>query len=301
MRRKIPSTASLIAFESASRHQSFTLAGDELALTQSAVGRQIASLEDLIGVKLFRRTRRGVALTTAGLEYSKIVRHRLREVENDAIEIASRNEGGGSVELGVVPTFATHWLIPRLSSFYASHPDVKVNLHVKTRPFLFSESGLDATIYAGQGGWPGTNADILLNEPMAVVCAPQLIGRRKKLTHTEISTLPLIQMTTRPDAWRKWFLAHGVIADNDHAGLQVELFSMAVQAAVNGLGVALIPDYVVQNEINAGTLCAPVQNSFASGRAYYLISPEDSDRSAPLILFRDWLIQEAVKSQSSLT
>jgi DNA-binding transcriptional LysR family regulator len=293
MRRKIPSTAALVAFEAAARHQSFTLAGDELAVTQSAIGRQIAALEDLVGVKLFRRTRRGVALTSAGLQYSQTVRQRLGEVERDVLEVASRSAGGGSIELGVVPTFATHWLVPRLSSFYEAHPEVQVNLHVRTRPFLFEEAGLHAAIHAGQGGWPGTRADFLMPEPMLVVCAPALIGRKRRLSPADIASLPLIQMTTRPDAWRHWFLAHGAAVAGNVSGPRVELFSMAVQAAVHGLGVALVPEYVAQDELQRGLLSSPVQGVSESGLAYYFIYPQGSESPAPLSLFRSWLLEQA--------
>lgn len=292
MRRKIPSTASLVAFEAAARLQSFTLAGDELALTQSAIGRQIASLEELVGVKLFRRTRRGVALTSAGLAYSQTVRQRLREVEKDVSELAALSAGGGTIELGVVPTFANLWLVPRLSRFQAEHPGIQVNLHVRTRPFLFAESGLDAAIHAGAGGWPGTHADLLMPEPMRVVCAPGLSGRKKRLSPQEIASLPLIQMTTRPDAWRKWFLAQGLAAVPDLAGPRVELFSTAVQVAVHGLGVALVPDYAAQDEIERGLLCSPLPGTWDSGRAYYLICPQESGSAEPLRVFREWLLAQ---------
>jgi len=293
MRRKLPSTASLVAFEAAARHLSFTLAGDELALTQSAVGRQIASLEELVGVKLFRRTRRGVALTSAGLHYSQTVRQRLGEVERDALEVASRSAGGGVLELGVVPTYATHWLIPRLSRFYDGHADIRVNLHVRTRPFMFAESGVHAAIHAGQGGWPGTKADALTPEPMLAVCAPGLLGRRKRLSPAEVASLPLIHMTTRPDAWANWFQARDVRAEAVFSGTKVELFSMAVQAAVYGLGVALVPDYLAQDELRRGLLCCPTPGSSSSGLAYYLIYPQEDDTPVPLQAFRTWLLAEA--------
>jgi DNA-binding transcriptional LysR family regulator len=293
MRRKIPSTAALVAFEAAARHASFTLAGDELSLTQSAIGRQIASLEALVGVKLFRRTRRGVSLTVAGLQYSRAVRQRLEEVERDTVELCSHIAGGGSIELGVVPTFATHWLMPRLPDFYRERPNVHVNLHVRTRPFLFEEAGLDAAIHAGKGGWRGTRADLLMPEPMMVVCAPTLMGGRNDLSPSDIAGMPLMQMTTRPDAWRQWFLANGVAALEDMAGPRVELFSMAVQAAVQGIGVALVPAYAAQDELRQGLLRSPVQGSSASGYAYYFIQPEGDENPGLVELFRDWLLREA--------
>src|SRR5690606_16988155 len=110
MRRKIPSTAALAAFESAARHQSYTKAAEELAVTQSAICRQIASLEDFLNVKLFRRSRRGVVLTDAGIGYSRKVSHRLNEVERDALDLMAKGGAGGTLELSAVPTFATRWL-----------------------------------------------------------------------------------------------------------------------------------------------------------------------------------------------
>ena len=127
MRRKIPSTTALAVFEAAARHQSYTKAADELAVTQSAVCRQIASLEDFLGVRLFQRSRRGVALTEAGEGYSRLVRSRLDEVERDALDLMSRGTPGGTLELGVVPT-ATKWLLPRLPAFTQQHPGIQVNL-----------------------------------------------------------------------------------------------------------------------------------------------------------------------------
>jgi DNA-binding transcriptional LysR family regulator len=164
---------------------------------------------------------------------------------------------------------------------------------VRTRPFLFEEAGIDAAIHAGQGGWPGTRADFLMPEPMLVVCAPALIGRRKRLAPADIAALPLIQMTTRPDAWRHWFFAHGTTAAGDVSGRRVELFSMAVQAAVHGLGVALVPEYVVQDELQRGLLCAPVEGASESGLAYYFIYPEASNSPGALPLFRSWLLEQA--------
>lgn len=298
VRRKIPSTAGLVAFEAAARHQSFTLAGEELALTQSAIGRQIASLEHLLGVKLFRRTRRGILLTAAGLHYSESVRQRLGEVERDARDVAIRGVGGGALELGVVPTFATHWLIPRLARFSSAHPDLQVNLHVHTRPFLFDESGLDAAIHAGRGGWPGTQVELLMPEDVQVICSPALLSRRKRTTVAHLAALPLIQMTTRPNAWREWFLAHGAFSLDEIAGPRVELFSMAVQAAIHGLGIALVPVYAASDEIRRGLLVAPIPASYSSGLSYYFIRPEGSEATRPMAMFRDWILREATSEHA---
>src|SRR5688500_11860769 len=156
MRRKIPSTAWLTAFESAARHQSYTRAADELALTQSAVCRQIGALEDVLGVRLFRRSGRGVALTEAGRRYSQQVARQLDQVEQDTVELMSTGGTGGMLELAVVPTFGTRWLVPRLPDFLARHAGVHVHLAAQSRPFLFEGTPFDAAIYAGETLWPGT-------------------------------------------------------------------------------------------------------------------------------------------------
>lgn len=292
MRRRIPSTAALAAFEAAARHQSFTLAGSELALTQSAIGRQISNLEDFVGVKLFRRTRRGVSLTSAGERYSRLVRARLDEVERDTLSLIYGGGQGGSVELGVVPTFATHWLIPRLPHFRQQHGAYTIHLHVQTRPFLFTETGLDGAIQASAGGWPGTRAEKLMDEQMVVVLSRQLWPHRKRPTAKDVAKLPLIQMTTRGYAWREWFAAQGIEVASDMTGDRMELFSMATQAAVNGLGAALVPQYFVEDEISRGELVTPLASPVASGLSYFLIHPEEAT-SAAFLSFRQWVLAQA--------
>ena len=299
MRRKIPSTAALAAFESAARHQSFTLAAGELSLTQSAIGRQISNLEDFVGVKMFRRTRRGVVLTPAGIQYSRTIRVRLNEVERDTLALMAGAGAGGSIELAVVPTFATHWLIPRLQSFRKEHPSITVNMHVQTRPFLVPDTGMDAAIHASAGGWPGTQADKLMDEPMKAVCSPRLWPHRKAPSPADFAKLPLIQMTTRPYAWRDWFGAFKLEVEQDTAGDRMELFSMAVQAALLGMGVALVPQFIVDKEIAEGALLTPRAAPFNSGLSYFLIRPEGDSGGTAFEAFRAWLLRTA--SQSSGT
>jgi LysR family glycine cleavage system transcriptional activator len=289
MRRKIPTTGSLLAFEAAARHRSFTLAADELAVTQSAVCRQIAGLESYLGVKLFRRSRRGVALTAAGSQYSRTVRARLDDVERDALELMAKGGSGGTLDLGVVPTFATRWLIPRLGAFHRLHPDVTVNLHVRTRPFLFDESGLDAAIHAGTQAWPGTRSEPLMGEPMVAVGAASLLGKRKRLGTRELSSLTLLQASTRPYAWRDWFDALGLSIPNDLAGPRLELFSMAIEAARQGLGAALVPRMLVEQELADGSLHKLVEAEVDSGQTYRLVFPEHMEGDETLACLRSWL------------
>ena len=192
MRRKIPSTAALVAFEAAARHQSFTRAAEELALTQGAVCRQIAALESFLGVALFRRTRRGVTLTDSGLSYARRMAAQLDAVERDTLAVMGQ-QGASSIELAVVPTFATQWLLPRLKDFQTLHPQITVNLTNRTRPFLFADTEFDAAIYFGDGDWSGTQAHFLMHEQAVPVCSPRLLGGRRQLQPAELAELPLLQ------------------------------------------------------------------------------------------------------------
>ena len=293
MRRKIPSTAALVAFESAARHQSFTKAADELALTQSAVCRQIAGLEEFLGIELFRRSRRGVKLTEAGLAYSRKVAAQLDAVERDTLA-AMGQQGAQGLELAVVPTFATQWLVPRLKEFQRLHPEVTVHLTNRTRPFLFADTSFDAAIYFGDGDWSGTEAHYLMPEEPLPVCSPELLGERTQFAAAELASLPLLQQSTRPYAWRQWFAAQGLNVPRDMSGPRYELVSMLAQAAMHGMGVALIPPFLIQRELDAGLLVpAHPAALLSSDRAYRLMIPERKAESAALRAFRDWLLQAA--------
>ena len=293
MRRKIPSTAALVAFESAARHQSFTKAADELALTQSAVCRQIAGLEEFLGIELFRRSRRGVKLTEAGLAYSRKVAAQLDAVERDTLA-AMGQQGAQGLELAVVPTFATQWLVPRLKEFQRLHPEVTVHLTNRTRPFLFADTAFDAAIYFGDGDWSGTEAHYLMPEEPLPVCSPELLGERTQFAAAELASLPLLQQSTRPYAWRQWFAAQGLSVPRDMSGPRYELFTMLAQAAMHGMGVALIPPFLIQRELDAGLLVpAHPAALLSSDRAYRLMIPERKVESAALRAFRDWLLQAA--------
>lgn len=292
MRRKIPSTAALVAFESAARHQSFTKAAEELALTQSAVCRQIAALEAFLGVELFRRTRRGVRLTEEGLSYGRRIAAQLDAVERDTLAVMGQ-QGSTSLELAVVPTFATQWLLPRLKDFQRLHPEVTVNLTNRTRPFLFADTEFDAALYFGDADWPGTAADFLMRENPVPVCSPELIAPHTSLDAGQIAALPLLQQSTRPYAWRQWFGSLGLQVEGDLRGPRYELFSMLAQAAMHGMGVALIPPLLIQRELAEGRLIVPLQHAYLSDKAYYLIVPERKAESAALRAFRDWLLDQA--------
>lgn len=292
MRRKIPSTTALISFEAAARHESFTKAAQELSLTQGAICRQIASLEEFLSVELFRRSRRGVKLTEAGLSYSRRVATQLDAVERDTLSVMGQ-QGTNVIELAVVPTFGTQWLLPRLKDFQQQHPEVTVNLTNRTRPFLFADTDFDAAIYFGDADWSGTESHRLMGENPMPVCSPGLLGKKTHLTPSAIADLPLLQQTTRPYAWRQWFNSQNLNVPRDMTGPRYELFSMLAQAAMHDMGIALIPPFLIQRELAEKRLVIANPQALASIKAYYLIIPERKVESASLRAFRDWLVNQA--------
>lgn len=335
MRKKIPSLNALIIFEAAARQQSFTRAADELALTQSAVCRQIASLEEWLGLPLFTRIKKRVLLTPAGRDYAQRIRGHLDRIERDTLELMGQQDGAGVLELAVVPTFATQWLIPRLSKFQQQRPDITINLSTKTNPFLFSESLCQAAIHSGQAPWPGTTGDYLMPEDDAIaVCSPAFLRQHRPasvpFTAREMNQLPLLHLSSRLDDWRRWFDLHDAPHETAdelcgtaltepqaklhaklHAksqaepasksrndimavkGARYELFTMLAEAAVAGLGMALIPRYMVQAELSTGRLICALPLSLPGNAAYYLVYPEENAELGPLAAFKAWLLAES--------
>lgn len=294
MRRKIPATHTLLCFEAAARHESYTRAAQELALTQSAVSRQITALEEFLGVTLFRRTRHGVALTDRGAEYATQVAQRLQNLEQDTLDIMSPQSRSGTVHLAAVPTFATRWLIPRLPLLNQQHPEITVHLETRTRPLMFSDTIFDAALYAGTvqqvNNWAGTRSVRLMDEDVVPVCSPSWLAGQAGLTPEALAQLPLLQQTTRPDAWRKWFEAVAVSAPRALAGPRFELFSMTAAAATCGLGVALVPRLLIEPELRRGELVVACLQAPISERAYYLVTPEKDGERPAVSLFRDWML-----------
>jgi len=293
VRRKIPSIESLIAFECAARHQSFTRSADELSLTQSAVSRQIACLEEYLGVPLFNRIKKRLSLTDVGQMYAKQVREHLERIERDTLAAMAHRGAGGILELAVIPTFATRWLIPRLPEFYEKHPHVTLNLTTRAEPFMFNDTMFDAAIHFGSPVWPGALTDHLFGEEMTPVCSPKLLKGRKLLRPADIAKLSLLHQSARPEAWRHWFVQAGMHDIPCMKGQRYELFSMLVEAARAGLGIALMPRFLVLSELANGELVIPCDTSLRNEKGYYLVYPEYKQGSLLLEMFRKWLLATA--------
>lgn len=293
---KIPNMGALLAFEAAARHESFTHAARELFLTESAVSRQINTLETNLGVRLFVRVKQRVVLTKAGKVYSAQVRRSLEQLDRDTLSIIAHGSGGGYLELAVLPTFASQWLIPRLAAFNTRYPDVRVNMGVRTGTFPFADTHFEAAIHYGKPTWPGTSADFLFSEEVVPVCAASLLKRPVE-TAADLLDYPLLHSTTRPDGWATWFANLDVDDNRTMQGVRYELHTMLTSAAAAGLGIALVPRFFVDAQLEQLGLVIPLVVPLAApavaDSAYYLVYPTELSHGKPLASFREWLLHEA--------
>lgn len=290
MRNGIPNLGALQAFEATARLGSFSRAAEELSLTHSAVYRQVTGLEDRLGVQLFTRVRRRVALTDAGAEYAGRVRHHLEQLEKDTFGLVSRSGMGRSLHVAVLPTLATTWLIPRLPDFKQLHGDIAISLSVRTLPFQFNDHPFDAAIYHAAQIWPQTRGIRLFDEKELVpVCLPGLVSSGEP-DHDPMAGLTHLHMLSRPDAWRMWYQTQNrAYSPIVSAGPRYELFTMTLAAVNAGLGVALVPRFLVQDDLEAGRLIAPVPGALQVEEAYFFSYPVASERSEALLAFESWL------------
>jgi DNA-binding transcriptional LysR family regulator len=298
MRHGIPNLGALQAFEATARLGSFSRAAEELSLTHSAVYRQVTGLEERLGVLLFTRVRRRVVLTDAGAEYAGRVRHHLDQLEKDTFGLVARARLGNSLNLAVLPTIATTWLIPRLPDFSARHPGIVLNLSVQTLPFQFSDHPYDAAIYHATQAWPHTRGIKLFEEHSLVpVCSAEVAGRVAGRI-PDLATVPHLHLASRPDAWRQWYREQGLdYPPSAGAGPRYELFTMTLAAVCAGLGVALMPRLFVQEALDAGDLRVPVEGGLPVDEAYYFGHPADSAPSPALQAFETWLAAAAAGRQ----
>lgn len=291
-RRLVPSLSALQAFESAARHGSFTRAAEELDLTQGAVSRQVAALEESLGVSLFERVRQRVALTPAGATYADEVREALSRIAAATLSAMAFRGSGGTLGLAILPTFGTRWLIPRLPGFFRAHPEVTINFATRIVPFDFAADGLDAAIHFGDPVWPGAELHPLMNEEIVPVASPALVRDTPLSEPADVLRVPLLQQATRPRAWADWLEAQDLPAARAVMGPAFEQFAMAARAAVAGLGIAILPLFLVEEELRAGQLVVPFDRPIASRQSYWLVYPRGKREMPALAAFRDWLLAE---------
>jgi LysR family transcriptional regulator, glycine cleavage system transcriptional activator len=285
-RRFLPSINALLAFEAVARLGSATQAALELSLTQSAISRQLKTLEDQLGVALMDRQGRQLVLTEAGKSYVVQVREILNRLAQASIS-ARTNPMAGALNLAILPGFGMHWLAPRLRDFAQAHPEVTVNLSTRLNPFSFQSSPFDAAIHFGKEDWPGAAYLHLMPETVVPVCAPELLDAPLD-SPADILRFPLLHLETRPRGWARWLEALGV-TDTPPSGMIFDQFSTMAQAAVHGLGVALLPTFSADPYLRTKQLVLASTQTTQSIGNYYLVWPEDRVETAALRSFKAWL------------
>jgi LysR family glycine cleavage system transcriptional activator len=290
MPAELPSLTALQAFEAAARLSSFTRAAEELHRTQGAISRQVALLEGALGVPLFRREHPHVRPTPAAQVFAAKVRGILERLAAVCLEVEVARGEGGVLNLAILPTFGTRWLIPRIGSFYARHPDISIHLTTRIQTFDFESVELDAAIHHGDALWPGALLERLMEDRVLAVCTPKLRDEARLSEPADLARQTLLQMESRLGAWNEWFEALGVRGVDGRRGPRFEHHLMVIQAALAGLGVALLPDFLVREELEQGSLVAPIAGeALATGRAYFLAYPPRSADLPALGAFRSWL------------
>lgn len=289
-RRFLPSLPLLAAFDAAARTGSITQAAHELSLTQSAVSRQIKALEGQLGVELFVRHKQTIRLTLGGQVYASEIRDALQKISNASLNLRA-NPAGGSLTVAVLPTFGARWLTPRLPRFLESNPDVMLNLLSRLTQFDFKQDVIDAAIHFGPPHWPGAEVTLLRTETVLPVCAPEFAERYGFREPADLRRAPLLHLTTRPDAWERWLRRYEV-DDNAVHGMLFDQFAALAEAAMAGLGVALLPEFLFERELAGKQLVPALPLPFNSAEAYYLCWPHDRATHQPLERFRRWLIEE---------
>lgn len=290
-----PSITALTAFEATLRLGSFTAAARELDRTQGAVSRQVATLESQIGRELFHREHPSLRPTRAAVRFGVRVARTLTRLRSAVADVSGPASADEVIHLALLPTFGTTWLIPRLPAFFDAHPDVSVELSTSLETFDFDENEIDAAIHYGAATWPGGRSEMLMQEHVVVVCAPELA--RRVDAPADLAGQQLLQIVSRPKAWTQWVEAQdlgGPAGIDARSGPRFEHHMMAVEAARSGLGFALLPDFVAETPLRDGALVEPFPNArLRTRKSYWLVYPERSLELPGLLAFRTWIRAEA--------
>ncbi|WP_035669585.1 transcriptional regulator GcvA [Bradyrhizobium liaoningense] len=292
MTARLPSLNGLRAFEAAARHLSFTLAASELNVTQTAISHQIRRLEEELGIRLFIRQNRALALTPEARDYLPGVRAAFNDLRL-ATDRLLRKEDDKVLTVSTLASLAAKWLLPRLTDFQEQHPGIDVRITTSTSLVDFQRDNVDAAIRYGRGQWPGVRADWLMADELFPVCSPSLLRGDKPLRQPEdLRNHPLLHTSNaNSDDWRLWLTAAGLPADiARHPGITFDMIFMTIQAAIDGIGVAMGRTSYVQDDIAKGRLVVPFKIALPADAGFYLVAPEGRREVPKLASFRQWLI-----------
>ncbi|MBW7969388.1 transcriptional regulator GcvA [Bradyrhizobium sp. BR 10289] len=292
MTARLPSLNGLRAFEAAARHLSFTLAASELNVTQTAISHQIRRLEEELGIRLFIRQNRALALTPEARDYLPGIRAAFNDLRL-ATDRLLRKDDDKVLTVSTLASLAAKWLLPRLTDFQEQHPGIDVRITTSTSLVDFQRDDVDAAIRYGRGQWPGLRADWLMADELFPVCSPSLLRGDKPLRQPEdLRGYPLLHTSNaNSDDWRLWLTAAGLPADiARQPGITFDMIFMTIQAAIDGIGVAMGRTSYVQDDIAKGRLVVPFKIALPADAGFYLVSPEGRREAPKLAAFRQWIV-----------
>jgi LysR family glycine cleavage system transcriptional activator len=301
MTRTLPPLSSLRAFEAVARRVSFTRAAEELHVTPGAVSQQIRLLEDLLGECLFLRTKRSVALTEAATRMLPDIQAGL-----DALSRATSSKILGSAErtltISVAPSFASKWLLPRLSDFSDHYPDIDLRISATVALADFRRDNIDLAIRLGRGSYPELHAEAMFAETLTPLCSPALVKTSGRLkTPDDLRKYRLLHDTSIPgeseqSSWERWLKLAGATQVSAHRGARFSLAELALQAAIEGAGVVLGRMVLAEGDLTAGRLIRPFKVVLPLEVSYFLVMAKGSSRRPEIQCFRDWLFTRLKQS-----
>jgi LysR family transcriptional regulator, glycine cleavage system transcriptional activator len=295
MTARLPSLNGLRAFEAAARHLSFTNAASELNVTQTAISHQIKRLEEELGIRLFVRQNRALALTPEAKEYLPGIRAAFNDLRL-ATDRLLRRDNDHVLTVSTLASLAAKWLLPRLSAFQEARPGIDVRITTSTSLVDFKSGDVDAAIRYGRGQWPGLRADWLMADQLFPVCSPALLTGNHPLRCPEDLKDHVLLHTSNAnsDDWRLWLTAAGLPTNlSTHPGVTFDLIFMTVQAAIDGIGVAMGRTSYVEADIAKGRLVVPFKITLPADAGFYLVYPEATADTPKLAAFRQWLLAPA--------
>ena len=284
-----PSIPELQSFTACARLGTTTLAAGHLNLTQSAVSRSLATLEDRLGVALFNRVRKRLVLSPAGHAFLDKAEAILAQLDDASVGVMAFGGRTSILRIAALPSFVRSWLIPRLPGFTAIARDISLDISARLDPVDFIRDPVDLAIMRKTHQPTGSTAEIILPENLVVVASPSLLKGASNLSDTDLLNLPLLQQSTRPTLWLDWFRDGEADPRRALRGARLDHFDMVIDAAIAGLGVGIVPHVIARQSLNRGTLVLASGRKFETGDAYALILPDGQEPSAEVRLFRDWL------------
>ena len=286
------------SFEAAARRGSFQAAASELFVTPSAVSHQIKALEEFLGLELFIRQPRQITLTHAGEDYFHSVQRALYEIDRSTQRLISTHQAG-ELHLSVAPAFLTRWLLPRISSFYEAHPDIKIEISAATGLLDFDRQETDMAVYFGHGDWNGIEIHLLRHYQQRPVCNPKLLRGELINAPHELLNYTLLHVNKRQDEWENWFKQAGVQFKESKQGMYFSSGSLTTAAAINGLGFALADIGFISEEITSGKLVAPLEGYVVTDKSFYLVYQKNRALTYSMKAFQQWIMDEMAKDVSS--